>query len=101
MRFLQICCVTMMLAALPLFSGCDKPNTAQSSETDGYPGAFPPTLTDMEYHTNAWTRSDCMVCHEEGVQEAPIVKHKSVPKVALDAKCRTCHVQVAGSKPAK
>ena len=54
----------------------------------------------MDYHKNAWTRTDCMTCHEAGVQEAPKLRHVSLPDLAKHAKCRTCHVLVPGQEPA-
>ncbi len=42
-----------------------------------------------------------MTCHEVGVQEAPKLRHVSVPDMAKHAKCRTCHVLVPGLAPAK
>ena len=97
MSFIKSCSAIGMLFALALLCGCEGETTAKT--TEGVPGAFPPTLTDMEYHSKSWSRGDCLTCHETGVQGAPKVKHVSVPPLALKAKCRTCHVQVAGSKP--
>ncbi|MCA9261848.1 MAG: hypothetical protein KDA61_21670 [Planctomycetales bacterium] len=82
-----------------LAAGCQPQTTSKASGGD-QTGAFPPTLSDTDYHQNAWTRSDCLVCHEKGVQNAPKVKHVSLPEIALQAKCRTCHVQIKGQKPA-
>ena len=63
-------------------------------------GAFPPVLTDTDYHENSWTRDDCMKCHEKGQEDAPIVEHKSgIVDHATEAKCRTCHVYVRGYVP--
>ncbi|MFG0251884.1 MAG: multiheme c-type cytochrome [Phycisphaerales bacterium JB038] len=58
--------------------------------------AFPPMIPNSPDHLNAWTIDDCMRCHEDGTQDAPIVEHKSehLPKLLLKVKCRTCHVQV-------
>ena len=87
----------MLLLPLALsLAGCSEPSRAQSEFA---PGAFPPTMSDMEYHRSDWTRSDCLACHESGVNEAPLMRHVSVPDLAKDAKCRTCHVFVAGSSP--
>ena len=94
--------VLTLAVVLPigLFTGCnDGSSLAQSKANDeGFAaGAFPPTLSSKEYHSLSWTRTDCMTCHETGVLEAPKVKHVSLPKLAVEAKCRTCHVTVADS----
>ena len=60
------------------------------------PGAFPPALSDMEYHRPAWGTT-CLGCHETGKEDAPIVQHTSLPPQAKLVKCRTCHVLVPGS----
>jgi hypothetical protein len=56
--------------------------------------AFPPTVSDVDYHKDAWLKDDCMRCHETGVEDAPRTVHKDMPAVLLTAKCRSCHVQV-------
>ncbi len=84
-----------LVAALPVLTGCGQSTTAQSAGFAA--GAFPPTLSDTTYHQQSWTREDCLVCHETGQQDAPVVKHVSVPELAMEAKCRTCHVLVPGS----
>jgi hypothetical protein len=61
--------------------------------------AFPPTVSDVKYHTKAWYDNDCMRCHETGVGDATEVKHKDMPEILLTAKCRTCHVLIPGKKP--
>jgi hypothetical protein len=63
--------------------------------------AFPPTVSDMDYHKDAWYRNDCLRCHETGVEEATVVKHEDMPAVLLTAKCRSCHVLIPGQKPVK
>ncbi len=88
-------CFALMVPFLS--SGCGETTTAQTGEFA--PGAFPPTLSDEEYHQDAWTRTDCLVCHEEGMQDSPLVKHVSLPDLAVKVKCRTCHVLIPGSKP--
>lgn len=85
----------LLILLLPLTVGCDAPNTAQSA--DFAAGAFPPTLSDTAYHQQAWTRADCLVCHEMGKEGAPLMKHVSVPSAAQEAKCRSCHVLIPGS----
>ncbi len=62
--------------------------------------AFPPTVSDVDYHNDAWMRDDCLRCHETGVGDAPMTRHEGMPKVLLSAKCRSCHVLVPGQKPA-
>ena len=91
----------VLVAALQIIcSGCGNVvKETSATEPDFPPGAFPPTLTDMEYHQKDWIRTDCLTCHEEGVNNAPKLKHVSVPDIAKEAKCRTCHVFVPGSKP--
>ncbi len=100
----SITCVVVAAMLAVACCGCDKSNTTTASasaeqSSDFAPGAFPPILTDMEYHQNPWTRTDCLKCHELGLQDAPKIKHTSLPDIAADAKCRTCHVFVKGSKP--
>ena len=63
--------------------------------------AFPPTVSDVEYHQNAWYRDDCLRCHETGVEDATVVSHKDMPEILLTAKCRSCHVLIPGMKPVK
>ncbi len=58
--------------------------------------AFPPTLTDQTYHQDAWMTNDCLRCHETGVGEAPMVRHRGLPAIALAAQCRSCHVASPG-----
>lgn len=60
---------------------------------------FPPIVPDTEWHQDAWWRQDCLRCHETGVGEAPRVLHRSLPGLALQAKCRSCHVLLPGAKP--
>ena len=99
----SISCVIVVALLAVACSGCNKSATPKASaakqSTEFAPGAFPPILTDMDYHQNPWTRTDCLKCHELGLQDAPKIKHTSLPDVAADAKCRTCHVFVKGSKP--
>lgn len=63
--------------------------------------AFPPTVSDMDYHKNAWYRNDCLRCHETGVEDATVVKHEEMPAVLLTAKCRSCHLLIPGKEPVK
>ncbi|MAG94792.1 MAG: hypothetical protein CMJ48_13775 [Planctomycetaceae bacterium] len=100
MKKLILAAVLVIPLVSVIVTGCG-PQTSSGGESDFAPGAFPPILTDMEYHQNSWTRTDCMTCHEEGVKDAPKLKHTSLPDVAKEAKCRTCHVFVAGSQPNK
>ena len=85
-------------------SGCGKgaPGPAQAqASSDFAAGAFPPTLSDTDYHRQPWTRDDCLKCHREGVDNAPKVRHVSLPDLAVNAKCRTCHVLIQGQQPPK
>jgi hypothetical protein len=56
--------------------------------------AFPPMIPASGSHLETWTRDDCMLCHEDGTKDAPIVVHKDLPRLYLEVKCRSCHVQV-------
>ncbi|MCP3902215.1 MAG: hypothetical protein GY715_01155 [Planctomycetes bacterium] len=58
--------------------------------------AFPPMMPNSTSHVNAWTTPHCMLCHEDGVKGAPIVKHEGLPGIYIDSKCRSCHVQIRG-----
>jgi len=61
--------------------------------------AFPPTIPDTPDHENAWLRSDCLRCHETGVDGAQIVRHAGMSPILLKAKCRSCHVFIRGEGP--
>lgn len=69
-----------------------KPVTSEEGEFASY--AFPPMIPASVSHQDAWTKDNCLLCHESGVRGAPMVKHKGMPKLLLKAKCRSCHVQV-------
>ena len=44
--------------------------------------------------------ADCLTCHERGVNDSPKLEHKSgLVEHLKQAKCRTCHVFVAGAQP--
>ena len=58
--------------------------------------AFPPTIPDRAWHADAWNTDDCMSCHETGVGEAPMIRHRGLPDLAFESKCRTCHVLIPG-----
>lgn len=75
------------------------PPAAKVDEGPFDANAFPPTLSDSEWHQDAWRQDDCLRCHETGVGEAPPVQHEGMPGVLLTAKCRSCHVMVPGSAP--
>ncbi len=93
--------VGLAVAVVIACAGCGQSPTAEADPSGDFPaGAFPPTMSDMDYHQDAWSRTDCLVCHETGVDGATVIKHVSVPPTAMEAKCRTCHVLVPGSKPA-
>ena len=69
-----------------------KPLQEMSPKFDA--SAFPPMIPASSYHAEAWTRGDCLLCHEAGIKGAPVVVHKDMPALLLRSKCRTCHVQV-------
>ena len=56
--------------------------------------AFPPMIPASGSHRDTWMRDDCLLCHEDGTKGAPIIKHEGMPRILLEAKCRSCHVQV-------
>ena len=84
----------ILLLGLTLIGGCVPAATEGSAYAEG---AFPPTLSDEEYHQKDWTRDDCLVCHKSGQLGAPAVEHLGMPALQKDAKCRTCHVLIPGS----
>ena len=59
---------------------------------DFAPNAFPPTLPADDDHAGAWSRDDCLDCHESGLFGAPRVRHRGMSPRLLQARCRTCHV---------
>jgi len=61
--------------------------------------AFPPTVSDVEYHKDAWYKDDCLRCHETGVGDATAVEHEGMAPILLTAKCRSCHLLIPGQKP--
>jgi hypothetical protein len=54
--------------------------------------AFPPMLPTSEVHKDGWLRDDCIMCHETGVSGAPLIRHRGLPELLRQAKCRSCHV---------
>lgn len=65
--------------------------------TTGYAiAAFPPTIPDRKWHKDAWNKDDCLSCHETGVAEAPMIRHRGLPEITFASKCRTCHVLIPG-----
>ncbi len=54
--------------------------------------AFPPMIPDSGSHLQTWRRDDCLLCHESGIKDAPVIKHAGMPRLLLKVKCRTCHV---------
>lgn len=72
--------------------------TSEAEEPAFARNAFPPTVSDTDYHRDPWRR-DCLRCHETGVQEAPRVVHRGMPAILTNVKCRSCHVLIPGSKP--
>jgi hypothetical protein len=83
-----------------LASGCE-PAVTEVDDGDFARGAFPPTLSDTEYHQRAWSRPTCLSCHEHGLEDAPEIRHASLPDRAKLVKCRTCHVLVRGNSPSR
>jgi len=67
-------------------------------DEDFMPNAFPPMMPNSLSHHGAWITDNCLMCHEDGVRDAPIVRHEGMPKIMLQAKCRTCHVQVRSNE---
>jgi len=65
-------------------------------ETGFASAAFPPTLTDRDWHESAWVVNNCMDCHETGVGDAVRVRHIGLPAIALASSCRTCHTVEPG-----
>ena len=61
--------------------------------------AFPPMMPNSESHKSAWTKDDCLLCHESGIYRAPALKHEDLPDILLKAKCRSCHVQIRAVEP--
>ncbi len=59
--------------------------------------AFPPTIPDREWHQDAWLVDNCLDCHETGVQDAPMIRHKGLPDITFQSKCRSCHVLIPGN----
>ena len=88
-------------APSPEPGGQQRPAEAGDREVTFADFAFPPTLSDTAHHQRAWLRDDCLRCHETGVQDATVVRHADMPDVLLTAKCRSCHVLIPGSGPAK
>ncbi len=66
-------------------------------ETGFAVAAFPPTIPDREWHQDAWNKNNCLDCHETGVQDAPMIRHKGLPDITYQSKCRTCHVLIPGN----
>jgi len=92
--------VSVLAAAFSLFlAGCNQSAPGADDEGDFAPGAFPPTLSDTEYHQKSWSRASCLTCHESGLEGAPKVLHTSLPAEAKQVKCRSCHVLIPGSQP--
>ncbi|KAA3615206.1 MAG: hypothetical protein DWQ01_00340 [Planctomycetota bacterium] len=92
----------LSLAALATLAVACGPAEAGGDEAGDFASnAFPPTLSDTDYHQNAWSDSaeTCMVCHKTGINDAPKVVHEDMAAVLLDAKCRSCHVLIEGQQP--
>ncbi|NOX53592.1 MAG: hypothetical protein GXP27_03985, partial [Planctomycetes bacterium] len=53
----------VLAAAFSFFlAGCNQPAPGADEGGDFAPGAFPPTLSDVEYHQKAWSRATCLSC---------------------------------------
>ncbi len=70
----------------------EKPGEKRLSLFDD--NAFPPMVPNSESHNRAWTKDDCLLCHDSGIHGAPVVRHDGLPEILMTAKCRSCHVQV-------
>lgn len=76
-----------------------KPIEPKKPDEDFEAFAFPPMIPASASHQDVWRKDNCLLCHEDGgVRDAPIVKHKDMPKLLLKSKCRSCHVQVRSSQ---
>lgn len=72
-----------------------KPRKREAAKSRFEPNAFPPMIPASARHRDAWLVNNCLLCHDESrIGGAPMVKHEGMPKVLLQAKCRSCHVQV-------
>ncbi|MBK8975898.1 MAG: hypothetical protein IPM29_08215 [Planctomycetes bacterium] len=71
-----------------------RPRPPRAEDGRFEPNAFPPLIPGSEYHRAAWLRNDCLLCHENRIKGAPAVRHDGMPPVLLEARCRSCHVQV-------
>jgi hypothetical protein len=79
----------------------EKPAPGPKGDEAFAKNAFPPTVSDTDYHKDAWYKDDCLRCHETGVEKATRIQHKDLPAILLTAKCRSCHVLIPGSSPVK
>lgn len=104
----------LVLAPFALLSACKSPSpeagpaggetmadvaravTKVDPDTGFATAAFPPTLSDTEWHQDAWYTLDCLTCHEEGIADAPVVQHRGLPARLVTAQCRSCHVLIPG-----
>jgi hypothetical protein len=86
-------CLAALLSALACNNNQDSPRSFAT-------GQFPPVLSDTDYHRNPWTRGDCLICHEHGRNEAPVVQHRGMAAELLTANCPSCHVLIPG-RPAR
>ncbi len=71
----------------------DTSYTQKTEDSEFASWAFPPMMPNNQKHERAWGKKNCLLCHEDGTRNAPIIKHEGLPKIVLKAKCRTCHVQ--------
>jgi len=84
-----------------LIPGSSPKEKPAQEEEQFWAHAFPPMMPNSESHREAWGKDDCLLCHEAGIHRAPAVKHEDLPAVLLEAKCRSCHVQIRAVEPGK
>ena len=75
------------------------PQEEKASQFDA--NAFPPMIPASGSHRTAWVKDDCLLCHESGNSGAPVVVHEGMPGLLLQAKCRSCHVQIRSDEASR
>lgn len=75
------------------------PQEEKASRFDA--NAFPPMIPASGSHRTAWVKDDCLLCHESGNSGAPVVVHDGMPDLLLQAKCRSCHVQIRSDEASR
>ena len=100
MTFSRFAVVAVLLLTTLCLGACGAKDTNVDPDSGEFAwGAFPPVLTDTDYHDLAWTKPGCLLCHDKGEQGAPKTVHKGMPEYLKQAKCRTCHVLIKGLQP--